>query len=103
MTIALLNASNFTPHVGEDFTLTGHDSVVDAVLAKVVEYPASTAPGSVRTAFSLFFCVQHQAFPDVQSGNYVIEHRSLEAIGPVYIERVFSPQPGEIRLEVAFN
>jgi hypothetical protein len=103
MTIAIVSAANFTPYVGENLTLTGQDSVVDAMLAKVVEYPASTAPGSVRTAFSLFLCVQHHAFPEVQSGNYLIEHRGLEAIGPVYMERVFSGQPGEIRLEAAFN
>lgn len=103
MTGAILDAATFTPYVGEDFTLTAQDSVISAVLAKVVEYPASTAPGAARTAFSLFLCAQYHSFPDIQSGRYVIGHRSLDTIGPLYIERVLSPQPDVIRLEVVFN
>ncbi|MBB4955931.1 hypothetical protein H4S14_003973 [Agrobacterium vitis] len=103
MTILLLDASKFLPYVGDDFTLTQDGSMVNGILAKVVEYPANTMPGAPRTAFSLFFHVQHQAFPDIQSGNYSVEHRSLGVIGPVYIERILSPQPETIRLEAVFN
>ncbi|MCF1432626.1 hypothetical protein GOZ97_04335 [Agrobacterium vitis] len=103
MTGLILDAAKFTPHIGDDFTLTAQETVINAVLAKVVEYPASTAPGAARTAFSLFLCVQHNAFPDIQSGDYAIEHRSLDKIGLAYIERILSPQPDVIRLEVAFN
>ena len=83
--------------------LSTAQAVTCAVLAKVIEYPASTAPGSARTAFSLFLDVDRDDAREIESGTYVLENDSIGSVGPVHIERILGADPKTLRLEVAFN
>ncbi|MGG7519002.1 DUF6916 family protein [Allorhizobium undicola] len=103
MSIAVLDADRFRPFVGASFTLTNESGSSRVRLDRIVEHPASTMPGSARTAFSLFFSAPERETCRIESGHFTIEHADLKAIAGVYIERVLGSRPDEIRLEAAFN
>ncbi|MDQ0458262.1 DUF6916 family protein [Rhizobium paknamense] len=103
MIVSILNAAHLVPFVGTSFNLINESGTSRVLLDKVVEYPASTAPGAPRTAFSLFFSLQKSEASEIESGHFAIEHDDLETIASVYIERVLASRPDEIRLEAAFN
>lgn len=103
MTLHLLTAADFTAFIGKPLTLIGAGFPITAALTEITEHPRSTASAAARTAFSLFFLLRQDEFPHVQSGHYTIDGADLGTIGPVYIERILSLQPGIVRLEAAFN
>lgn len=103
MTLHLLTTSNFQRLVGKPLALIGEGLPITAVLSEITEQRHSSMPGATRTAFSLFFLVRQGEFPHVRSAHYTIDGDGLEAIGPVYMERVLSQQAGIVRLEAAFN
>ncbi|MBB4008170.1 DUF6916 family protein [Allorhizobium taibaishanense] len=103
MSISILNAGHLRPFVGTSFNLINEGGTSRVLLDKVIEYPASTAPGSSRTAFSMFFSLQKSESAQIESGHFAIEHDDLETIALVYIERILGSRPDKIRLEAAFN
>lgn len=103
MMLHSISATMFHSLSGKILTLKSDAPPIWAELTDIAEYPKTSAPGAMRTAFSLFFTVQLDDFPNVQSGHYVIESETLQPVGPLYMERIISVDPRAIRLEAAFN
>ncbi|AWN45729.1 hypothetical protein DK419_04860 [Methylobacterium terrae] len=103
--LATLSAGLFAPALGEAFALRGPDGRTLAVtLARCVEHPRSTMPGSARTAFDLVLTCPADAAEGFPDGDCVLSHDALGEFGPLYAGRILPVgfPPGSAAYQVIF-
>lgn len=101
-----LSATVFAPHLDTVFTMVSEEGLeIQATLAACTEHPRGTMRGTLRTAFDLVLQCPAEGAPHFNGAHFTISHPAIEAIGPVYVERInpASAGPGTAVFQVIFN